>query len=122
MPKKDPRAVLEELKSGSKALGEVDSKRMGSFVGFVEAAEDPGALDSKVKHLIGVALSLSVQCEYCIVSQVYEALEAGATREELIETLFMTGLMSGAPAVAYGSTLFLDSINTFAPEFEKAQR
>ena len=116
---KDPRAILNELQSGMTALGKADEERMQAFKAFMGAAEKPGVLDSKTKELIATAIGLAVRCEYCIVYHVYAALKAGATREELIETAFETIVMGGGPAVTYSATLFLDSINTFAPDFGK---
>ena len=116
---KDPRAILNELQTGMGALGKADEERMQAFKGFVGAAEKPGVLDSKAKELIATAISLTVRCDYCIVYHVHAALKAGATREELIETAFETILLGGGPVVTYSATLFLDSINTFAPDFGK---
>ena len=116
---RDPRALLNELNAGAVALGKVDSERMQAWRGVSEAAFGAGVLDKKTKELIAASLGLATRCEYCIVHHVYEALKAGATREELIEAAFTTIGMSGGPTLTYTATLFLDSINTFAPDFGK---
>ena len=115
----DPREILNELNKGARALHNADSERMQAWTVFNQAVVKPGALDRKTKELIMAALGLSVRCKYCIVHHVYEALKAGATREELIETAFTTCHMGGGPAITYSATLFLDSINTFAPNYGK---
>ena len=114
-----PKEILDELNSGGRALFQADSERMQAWRGLGKAAFAAGTLDAKTKELIGAALGLSTRCKYCIVHHVYEALKAGATREELIETAFTAVGMGGGPVMTYSATLFLDSINTFAPEFEK---
>lgn len=116
---KDPREMLNELMQGFGAVGKADSQRMQAFMGFLEASEKPGALDGKIKHLISLAIGIYAHCEYCIVYHTDEALKAGATREELVETAFVAGLMGGGPAMAYSSTLLQDAIATFAPDYGK---
>ena len=115
----NPREILDELNSGATALYKADSERVQAWRDLNQTLMKPGALDLKTKELICAALGLSVRCKYCIVHHIYEALKAGATREELIETAFVVGLMSGSPGMTYGCTFLLDSINTFAPDFEK---
>ena len=114
-----PREILNELRSGTSEWSKVHPECMPAFTELTKAAMKPGALDVKTKELIVAAIGLTVRCEYCIVYHVYEALKAGATRQELIETACVTNLMGGGPAVTYTATLFLDSINTFAPDFGK---
>ena len=115
----DPREILNELGSGAKSLRGLDSERMTAWGGISQAAFKDGKLDAKTKELIAAAIGLSIQCKYCIVHHVYEALKVGATREELIEAAFTAVGMNGGPSLTYTATLFLDSINTFAPDFEK---
>jgi AhpD family alkylhydroperoxidase len=116
---RDPRELLNEFKSGVGALTKTDSARMAGWGGLSQAAFKGDVLDVKTKELIAAALGLASRCDYCIVHHVYEALKAGATREELIETAWTTIGMSGGPTLTYTATLFLDSVNTFAPDFDK---
>jgi len=116
---KDPRELLNDLAEGLTTLGKADSQRMQAFNNFIQATTKPGVLDSKTKHLISLAISLYTHCEHCIVAHTNEALEAGATREELIETAFVIVSMGGGPAIAYSATLLVDAINTFAPDYGK---
>jgi len=113
----DPRQILDELRSGAKALSSLDSVRMMAWRGLNQAAFKGEVLDGKTKELIAAAIGLSIQCKYCIVHHVYEALEAGASRQELIEAAFTAIGMNGGPSLTYTATLFLDSINAFAPDF-----
>ena len=115
----DPRQVLNELGAGAKALSAADGARMTAWKGLNDAAFKGDVLDGKTKELIAAALGLAARCEYCIAHHVHGALKAGATREELIETAFATIGMGGGPSLTYAATFFLDSINTFAPDFEK---
>ena len=116
---KDSKEILNELNTGAGALYKADSERMQAWRDFHQANVKPGALDRKTKELIMAALGLSVRCKYCIVHHVYEALKAGATRQELIETACVANLMGGGPVVTYTATLFLDAVDAFAPDFAK---
>jgi AhpD family alkylhydroperoxidase len=116
---KNPIEMLSDLEMGTEALGKADSQRMQAFRIFGQAATEPGALDRKTKELIGLALALYSHCDYCIVSHTKKAFEAGANRDEIIETAFVAGLMGGGPIVAYCATLLQDAINTFAPDYGK---
>jgi len=44
-----------------------------------------GALSLKMKRLIAMAVALGIQCTPCIVGQAKDAVEAGATKEEVLE-------------------------------------
>ena len=116
---KDPREILSDLQRGYKEFYGAHKECLPAFKKLSEVAMGPGVLDRKTKELIAAAIGLSMRCEYCIVHHVYESLKAGATRDELIETACVTTLMGGGPTVTYSSTLFQDSINTFAPDFGK---
>ncbi|RMD45638.1 MAG: carboxymuconolactone decarboxylase family protein [Aquificota bacterium] len=72
-----------------------------SFHEFFEATESEGRLDRKTKELISIALSVKSQCPFCISFHVKNAVELGATRQEIIESGLVATLMGGGPCVAY---------------------
>ncbi|MEL4305201.1 carboxymuconolactone decarboxylase family protein [Methanococcoides sp. LMO-2] len=59
-----------------------------------------GALPAKTKILMALAVVASKQCESCTVAQMRSALKHGATKEEIMETMEVISITSGAPAVA----------------------
>ncbi len=59
-----------------------------------------GALSTKVKRLMALAIALRAGCENCIVAQTMRSLDAGATREEILETLSVNMAMSGTTGIA----------------------
>jgi len=59
-----------------------------------------GALSTKVKRLMSLAIALRARCINCILAQTMRALEAGATREEILETLSVNVAMSGTTGIA----------------------
>lgn len=40
-------------------------------------------------------------CDWCIATHVKKAMEAGATKDEIVETCFVAMVMGGSPALAY---------------------
>ncbi|GAI55030.1 unnamed protein product [marine sediment metagenome] len=59
-----------------------------------------GALSTKVKRLIALAIALRAGCTNCILAQTKHALNAGATKDELLETISVEVVMSGTTGVA----------------------
>lgn len=59
-----------------------------------------GALSSKVKRLIALGIALRAGCTNCILGQTMRALDAGATREEILETLAVETAISGTTGIA----------------------
>lgn len=59
-----------------------------------------GALSAKTKILMGLAVVASKQCESCVMAQMRSAIHNGATKEEIMETMEVISITSGAPAVA----------------------
>ena len=60
-----------------------------------------GALSTKIKRLIALAIGLRVGCTNCILAQTISALDAGATQEEILETLAVEIAMTGTTGIAW---------------------
>jgi len=58
-----------------------------------------GVLSCKMKRLMALALALGTGCQNCILSQTKEALENGATKEEILETISVVVSMRGTTGV-----------------------
>ncbi|GMQ57600.1 carboxymuconolactone decarboxylase family protein [Vallitalea sediminicola] len=115
---KDPREMLNDFMSGLENLGKTNEAHMGSFMNLLGTAYEPGALDVKTKELMSVAIGAYNRCEYCIVFHVYKSLEAGATREEILEAAMVAVAFGGGPSMAYTVTLLKKSIDTFEGDFK----
>lgn len=60
-----------------------------------------GALTVKQKELVAVGIALAVQCEPCIVLHIDKALDAGASKDEILEAAQVAVLMAGGPAYTH---------------------
>lgn len=99
---KDYVAMCEDLNVGLEKLGNDAPGVMGAFSSLVEASTAPGALTSKTKELLALAIAVSLRCDGCIAHHAHAVLEAGANREEVCEAVGVAILMGGGPAVVYG--------------------
>lgn len=57
-----------------------------------------GALDVKSKELMGLVASLVLRCDDCVSYHIARSLEAGASKDEIIETMSI-GLVVGGSIV-----------------------
>ena len=53
------------------------------------------ALTRKVKRLMAMALAIRDECTACILAQTKIAIEAGATKDEILETMSVVYAMGG---------------------------
>jgi len=76
---------------------------MNAFLALHKAAMVEGAVSIKHKELIATGIAIAARCDGCIGAHVAAALKAGATKQELIETIDVAVLMGGGPAIIYGT-------------------
>ena len=76
---------------------------MKAFSGLAQAALASGALDAKTKELIALGIAVAVRCDDCIAFHVKAAVDHGASREEVLETLGMAIYMGAGPSAMYAS-------------------
>jgi len=93
----------QEMKGHTRTLRGGTSEVMKAFAGMAQAAVAPKALDGKTKELIALGIAVGIRCDDCIGFHVKAALEQGASREEVFETLGMAIYMGAGPAVMYAS-------------------
>ncbi len=68
-----------------------------------------GALPEKTKQLIAVAVAHVTQCPYCIHSHTAQAMQKGASKEEIIEAVWVAAEMRAGAAYAH-SALAMDEM------------
>lgn len=116
---KNPRELLNEFTGGLQDVGKTNGEMINAFMGLLGADYKAGAVDTKTKELISVAIGVFARCEYCIAFHVYKAYEAGASAEEIMEAGLVAVAFGGGPATAYSVTLLKDSIKEFVNDFKK---
>src|SRR5690348_4237088 len=78
-------------------------KEAAAFLKLKHTAERAdGAIPQKYRELMSVAVALTTQCAYCIEAHIKNAVDAGATREEIAETVFIAAALRAGGAVGTG--------------------
>ncbi|MBW7922606.1 MAG: carboxymuconolactone decarboxylase family protein [Rubellimicrobium sp.] len=81
------------------------------FRAFSKAVFTPGALDARTKQLIAVAVAHVTQCPWCIEGHVKGARREGASREEIMEAIWVAAEMRAGATFAHSTKtlqMFLD--------------
>ncbi len=83
-----------------KLITQLDPKSK-EFYEFCESIiQEDGALPAKFKLLLVMAIGAQKHCKECVVSALKGAINHGATREELIETIRVIFVTGGSQAVS----------------------
>ena len=72
-----------------------------AFHDFSSAVFADGALSTRTKHIIAVAVAHVTQCPYCIKGHTRAALNEGASAEELMEAIWVAAEMRSGAAFAH---------------------
>jgi AhpD family alkylhydroperoxidase len=79
-------------------------KRVKTYKPLLELEDQAfcdGALDKKIKELMALSISIVTKCEPCMEWHLDQAMQAGATDEEVYETIDVAIEMGGGQAGAY---------------------
>jgi AhpD family alkylhydroperoxidase len=109
----DFKKLLEEIHQSIGEFSEKTPEQMENFMKFLESTEKDGALNKKTKELISIACSILAKCKYCIAFHVKNALNAGASEQEILESAWVAVLMGGGPALMYAQ-LVLKALKDFS--------
>jgi AhpD family alkylhydroperoxidase len=71
------------------------------FLELEEKAFNDGALKKKIKELMALSISIVTKCEPCMEWHLDQALQSGATDEEIYESIDVAIEMGGGQAGAY---------------------
>jgi AhpD family alkylhydroperoxidase len=96
------KAVLDALTPLHRELRHSIPEVYAGFRELHSAALAPGALDTRTKELIAMAIGVVKGCDGCIASHAQGAVKAGASRQEAAEAIGVTFLMDGGPASIHG--------------------
>jgi AhpD family alkylhydroperoxidase len=91
----------QELQS---LLGRLAKELPGPIGGFGRLHKESvaqGTVPAKFKELMALAIAIAVRCEGCIAYHVHDAIAAGATHQEIVETIGVAIMMGGGPAAMY---------------------
>jgi AhpD family alkylhydroperoxidase len=92
-------ASVKKIKSMKEAAPDV----MAAFTAFDAAAFADGAIPSKTKELIAIAVAVTTQCPYCIEIHAKRAKAAGCTDAEITEASMVAAAIRAGGAVTHAT-------------------
>ena len=104
---------LDDYLKGMQALGKEAPDVFSAFENTERCVFAPGGMDTKTRHLIALGICVCIRSKHCAAKHMGEALKAGATREELVETASVAAALGGSPALAYAATTFKELLDEF---------
>ena len=72
------------------------------FMNYYQGVMSAGALTTREKALIALAVAHSVQCPYCIDAYTRASLEAGSNLEEMTEAMHVAAAIRGGATLIHG--------------------
>jgi AhpD family alkylhydroperoxidase len=100
MPQDVYPAASRDLAEKRRSLAPETEK---AFQAFSQQVFIDGALPVKLKQLIAVAVAHVTQCPYCIRGHTKAALRHGATREEIMEAIWVASEMRAGAAYSHAA-------------------
>ena len=97
--KKIEQSIKDRKKLHLQFLNNVKTYR--PLLELEERAFNDGALNKKTKELMALSISIVTKCEPCMEWHLDQALQSGATDEEIYETIDVAIEMGGGQAGAY---------------------
>ena len=76
---------------------------MKAFWAFDKATMADGAIPSKYKELMALAVALTTQCPYCIEIHSKKARENGASDPEIAEVVTIAAALRAGAAITHGT-------------------
>jgi|SRR5580658_5864662 AhpD family alkylhydroperoxidase len=94
--------IREELRQPSIELHKLIPDVMRNYTSLSTAAMAEGELSSATKELLALVISVTRECDGCMVAHARGALRAGVTRQQVAEALGVAISMNGGPGTVWG--------------------
>jgi AhpD family alkylhydroperoxidase len=109
-PDVEHRTYPDASKDLAQKRRELAPEIYAAFRAFGQRVFADGALPSKTKELIAVAVAHVTQCPYCIRGHTELALKKGATEQEVMEAIWVASEMRAGAAYAH-SIIAIDAMH-----------
>jgi len=84
-----------------KAAAPIEFKAWADLDGIV--GREDGKIPKKYRELIALAVAHTTACPYCIEVHSKKAKKAGASKEEVVETVFLAAALRAGAAATHGT-------------------
>ena len=77
-----------------------------AYLHFRHAVHEKSVLDNKTRELLMLALACAFRCPHCTEDHILGALEAGASKQEVTETLLLTAYEGAGTQLSWARELY----------------
>lgn len=93
----------EVTREDARERASLAEKNIEAWRNFSKTVFQAGALDEKTKQLIALAVAHTTQCPYCIRAHTKGALVKGASKEEIMEAVWVAAEMRAGAAYSHSA-------------------
>lgn len=93
---------LDETSANLNAFRALRPETGAGFTALHRGAMGANSMTVREKELVALGIGIAKQCVDCIGFHVQAAAKAGATRDDVCDTISVAVLMGGGPAYMYG--------------------
>ena len=97
----DVKKWFENFQADMAKTGRVVPNAVSGFGAFFSKVMGEGALSIREKELIALGIGVALRCEPCIRLHVKKCLDAGASKEQILDAAQVAVMMGGGPVYTY---------------------
>ena len=105
------KELFDKFKNDSAKMKEQIPDTINGFGGLFSKVMKDGALSLREKELVALGIGVAQRCTPCIVAHTKKCLEAGATKEQILEAASVAVVMNGGPAYMH-IPVVIDTLET----------
>jgi AhpD family alkylhydroperoxidase len=105
---------FEKFKNDLAKMKEQVADTVSGFSALFGKVMKDGALTVREKELIALGIGIAQRCEPCIRLHVEKCLQAGATKEQVLEAASVAVMMAGGPAYTH-IPIVIDTLEALRP-------
>ena len=95
------KEYFEKFQKSAEKMKELTPDAVAAFSGLFAKTIKDGALSVKEKELIALGMGLVLRCEPCIRMHTKKCLDAGATKEQVLDVASVALMMGGGPVYTH---------------------
>jgi len=100
-----------QLAAGVKEIGRLSPETVQGYLTLGSVGQKKGSLGAKMRELIALAVAVTLRCDGCIAVHTAAAIQHGATKEEIAESLGVAISVNAGAALVY-STRVMDALSS----------
>ena len=112
---------FEKFKKDTGKMKKQTGDMINGFGNLFSNVMNEGTITALEKELVAVGIATAIQCEPCIKLHVKKCLDAGATKEQVLEAACVAVMMSGGPAYTH-IPMVIDTLETLTEQSQPLSR